>query len=168
MESEIKGCVYFFKHIGLSPIKIGYTENLSPFDRFKQFKTYAPFGAEILGFFQTDDPKGIESKLHQQLASHRLDGEWFEISENKANEIIDLYTSKEQVKLRNDFQIKFANYLEKKKNFDFKKMEVKDRSKDFEKFRDFYLANINYRKTDLSSLFDVSRQQIYNWIKKIE
>ena len=41
--TENKGCVYFFRHIGLSPIKIGYSTHESPLDRFNQFKTYAEF-----------------------------------------------------------------------------------------------------------------------------
>ena len=45
-----KGCVYFFRHIGLTPVKIGFSTHESPIGRFEQFKTYAPYGSEIIGF----------------------------------------------------------------------------------------------------------------------
>jgi len=80
MENQ-KGCVYFFRHIGLSPVKIGYSENESPINRFNQFKTYAPFGSEILGFIQTYNANELESNLHRKFSSKRLLGEWFEITE---------------------------------------------------------------------------------------
>jgi len=35
-EKSEKGCVYFFRHIGLTPVKIGFSTNESPFDRFEQ------------------------------------------------------------------------------------------------------------------------------------
>ena len=71
METK-KGCVYFFKHIGLTPIKIGYSENESPFNRFTQFKTYAPYGSEILGFIIISDAKELETLLHKKYASKRF------------------------------------------------------------------------------------------------
>ena len=69
-----KGCVYFFKHVGLSPIKIGYTENESPINRFETFKTYAPYGAEIVGFFRCNNPLKIEAELHFKYSHRRLKG----------------------------------------------------------------------------------------------
>ena len=112
--TEKKGCVYFFRHVGLEPIKIGYSSNSSPINRFNQFKTYAPFGAEIIGFIQTSEPKDIETKLHQKYAHKRLDGEWFLINEDECKNEIDFYTSKEDIRKRNEFQIAWAKSLHEK------------------------------------------------------
>jgi len=91
MKTE-RGCVYFFRHIGLSPIKIGYSENESPINRFNSFKTYAPYGSEILGFIIISDAKEIESHLHKKYANKRLQGEWFDLSEEDVKKEIDFFT----------------------------------------------------------------------------
>ena len=114
---EIKrGCVYFFRHIGLTPVKIGYSENESPINRFNQFKTYAPYGSEILGFVIISNAKEIETLLHNKFASKRLSGEWFELSEDEVIKEIDFYTNVSDVKNRNDFQIAWAKEIENRKN----------------------------------------------------
>jgi len=91
-----KGCVYFFKHKGWNPIKIGYSSHESPSGRFEQFKTYAPFGCEIVGFIKTYEAKELETKLHKQFKSFRLKGEWFSITEEVVFDLIDLHSSNEQ------------------------------------------------------------------------
>ena len=166
MEEEQKGCVYFFRHVGLDPIKIGYSSNSSPIKRFNQFKTYAPFGAEIIGFIQTDEAKEIETKLHQKYANKRLDGEWFLISEKQCNLEIDFYTSKEDIKLRNDFQIFWAKSLadEQEKN----KIDFDIETNSFYNFKKIYLKNKNLNRTYYASVFKVSRRTIVRWIEKIE
>lgn len=105
---KTKGCVYFFKHIGLSPIKIGFSLRESPIIRFEQFKTYAPFGAEILGFIKTYEPVHLERLLHSKFSSFRIKGEWFEISEELALKTIDFYSNIEDVNERNEFQLAWA------------------------------------------------------------
>ena len=106
-----KGCIYFFKHIGLDPIKIGFTTNDSPIDRFKQFSTYAPYGSEIVGFSQVDNPKSIETKLHMKYSNKRLSGEWFDITIQEAEKEIKIMRSKEEAEKRNNFEIHFAKHL---------------------------------------------------------
>ena len=64
---KTKGCVYFFKHKGVSPIKIGYTNNVSPINRFENFKTYSPYGSEIGGFIETDKPKEENGLIFQLM-----------------------------------------------------------------------------------------------------
>jgi hypothetical protein len=123
METE-KGCVYFFKHVGLSPIKIGYSENESPINRFDQFKTYAPFGAELIGFIRTNEPKELETLLHQKFAAKRLKGEWFEMTIEEAKKTIEFYSNLEDIQEMNEFQIAWAKKLIKKEETEFK--EVKD------------------------------------------
>ena len=86
MEKEF---IYLFKHTGFSPIKIGRTSGLSVTARFNQFKTYAPHGAEIVGFFECDDCVKTEKELHKKYSKYRMRGEWFDISLDTASEILN-------------------------------------------------------------------------------
>ncbi len=83
------GCVYFFRHIGLTPVKIGYSTNNNPFKRFKQFKTYAPFGAEIICFERCSMAFEAEKYLHENLKEFRLNGEWFDIKQKEIDLAVD-------------------------------------------------------------------------------
>lgn len=168
METKELGCVYFFRHVGLTPVKIGYTSNKSPIKRFEQFKTYAPFGAEILGFIQTNEAKKYETDLHLKYSAKRLDGEWFEISEEDINYEVNRLMSKEQIKEKNEFHINWATYIEQKNNY---KNFVKEKLKNNSKYSDFaiiYKADRNISKSRLSEMLNVSRRTIYNWIEQFE
>ena len=66
-----KGFVYFFKHNLMDPVKIGCTCSDSIESRFNSFKTYSPYGAEILGFIPCVDPFKLEKKLHGKYRSKR-------------------------------------------------------------------------------------------------
>jgi tetratricopeptide (TPR) repeat protein len=83
-----KDFVYFFKHNDIDAIKIGKTSGDSVLDRFNAFRTYAPYGAEIIGFFETDNGHRDEKELHQLFKSHRLQGEFFNISLDIVKNII--------------------------------------------------------------------------------
>jgi len=111
MEIETRGCVYFFRHIGLSPVKIGYSKDPSPINRFEQFKTYAPYGSEIVGFIRDSNPKRLETELHRKFARDRINCEWFELSEDDIKKCIDFYSNAEDVRERNEFQIEWAKKL---------------------------------------------------------
>lgn len=164
-----KGCVYFFRHVGLEPIKIGYSSHESPIKRFNQFKTYAPFGAEIIGFIQTNEAKEIESKLHLKYSSKRLDGEWFLISEEDCKNEIDFYTSKEDIKQRNEFQVAWAKKLHDKKNKKPSLAElVNDSNSNFGKIKTIYKDNPKFNRAKVAELMGISRRQVINIVKKIE
>lgn len=83
-----KDFVYFFKHNNINAIKIGKTSGDSVLDRFNSFRTYAPFGAEIVGFFETDNGHRDEKELHQLFKNHRLEGEFFDISVDMVRNIV--------------------------------------------------------------------------------
>jgi hypothetical protein len=164
-----KGCVYFFRHIGLTPVKIGFSMSESPLDRFNQFKTYAPFGSEILGFIQTDEAKKIETELHSKFSTYRLKGEWFELTEMQVKEAIRFYQSAEDIKDRNDFEIAYAEHIknknEKSKNETllFLNESQRNKAKFLEYIKDNKNANLN--KMQLARVFNVTRPTIYNWLK---
>ena len=66
------GCVYFIKHRGMDPIKIGMSNSNNPYDRLKDFETTSPFGIELLGFIKTDEPDKLEKNTILNLVPHTL------------------------------------------------------------------------------------------------
>lgn len=153
-----KGCVYFFKHVGLNPIKIGYSENESPINRFEQFKTYAPFGAELIGFIRTINAKKLETELHKKYSRDRIKGEWFEITRDEVEKCISFYSNLEDIEEINNFQVAFAKHIVKKNDIYYN---------DFFKLFSFYEMP-NYKKVCLSqSEISTISKQDKNTIKKI-
>ena len=165
MKQEEKGCVYFFRHIGLTPVKIGYSTSESPINRFNQFKTYAPYGSEILGFIQTVEAKELESKFHIKYASKRINGEWFEISEEEVKKEVDFYSNIEDIRDRNEFQIAWANNLLQRKNKLKGIVYVEKTNK--EKFIEIYKSDKKINKSKIAKQLGVTRQTIHLWIKEI-
>jgi hypothetical protein len=98
MNSNSQGCVYFFRHKGLKPIKIGFTKFLSPVSRLNQFNTYAPYGVELIGYVNSKNAYHLEKKLHKKYSKFRLNGEWFDISkEDVLKEIVTYKVEKKKV-----------------------------------------------------------------------
>ena len=164
MEEQQKGCVYFFRHIGLSPVKIGYSTNESPINRFNQFKTYAPYGSEILGFIQIEESKELECKLHNKYASKRINGEWFEITEEEVNREVDFYSNIEDIRDRNEFQIAWANNLLEKKNKI--KNIVKNSKTTRELFNEIYISDNEINRSKIAEQLGVTRMSIHRWIQE--
>lgn len=168
------GCVYFFRHIGLTPVKIGFTDEESPTLRFNQFRTYAPYGSELLGFIRTKTPSKIESELHKRYLSKRLKGEWFDITiENVNNEIYN-YSKYEDIKEKNDFEIAWAKHIhELHKEDKVKKsdIELKNYGVNFyinKEFRKLYNSDKKLNRTHTARKLGVSKVTILRWIREIE
>ena len=77
--------VYFVKHKGQDPIKIGYTSNLK--NRMGDLAVSSPHGLDLVGVIKSPEAKELESKIHKRLDAHRLRGEWFNISVQEAKDI---------------------------------------------------------------------------------
>ena len=77
------GCVYFFKHTGLEPVKIGYCLTNDPHKRFNQFRTYAPFGGDLIGFEKSSMAFELEQGIHDKYKEKRLKGEWFLLTDEE-------------------------------------------------------------------------------------
>ena len=107
-----KGCVYFFRHIGFDVIKIGYSLNSSPIGRFKEFKVYAPYGAELVGFIRSYNPLELEQSLHDKYKHKRLQGEWFDMTRETALNEIKYNSDLEDIKKMNEFQVEWAEKIE--------------------------------------------------------
>jgi hypothetical protein len=87
------GCVYFIKHRGMDPIKIGMSNSNNPYDRLKDFETTSPFGIELLGFIKTDEPDKLEKKYHSEFSSSHIKGEWYSIPLEKINSILGYHNN---------------------------------------------------------------------------
>jgi len=155
-----KGCVYFFRHIGLSPVKIGYSEEPSPTSRFTQFKTYAPYGSEILGFIQSYEAKKLETILHEKFSIKRLMGEWFEINEEDVKIQMELYCHADDVENKRKFELAWA----KRASGDFSKIHLTNK----EEFFEYFKFNERGNKTSMAKMFKVNRKTIYNWVEEFE
>ena len=107
-----KGCVYFFRHRTTTPIKIGYSSDDNPLNRFDSFKTYAPYGAELLGFISTYEARKLEDTLHKKYHLKRLKGEWFEITINDVKNDIEFYSDDSDLIERSEFEVAFAKSKE--------------------------------------------------------
>jgi hypothetical protein len=106
----MSGFVYFFKHNNVDAVKIGFTSSDDLTDRFKSFSTSSPYGAKILGFIKSDKPRELESIIHKELDSHRLNGEFFEISEERVNHVISLHSKSNGIKI--EALVKIENYVQ--------------------------------------------------------
>ena len=176
LEIKTKGCVYFFRHIGLTPVKIGFSNNESPISRFDQFKTYAPYGSEILGFIQTFDAKELETTLHERFSQHRLNGEWFEITQEQCENVINFYSNIEDIKEKNDFQIAWAKHIANKKAIiaylDEKSIyDIPDKIVNTQNRRD-YIENIFRKNPNLpikhvAKLAGCSKKTVYQYKKSV-
>jgi hypothetical protein len=157
------GSVYFFRHIGLTPVKIGYSTNESPINRFEQFKTYAPYGAEIVGFIQTTEAKEIETRLHNKYQSKRLNGEWFELTDDEIKKEIEIYTSVEISKQKSQFEYAWAKHL--KKINELKKKTKEETIKDSIELA--YHENENFNRSQLAKVLNISRVTVIRHIRLI-
>lgn len=114
MKKAKLGCVYFFKHKNLSPIKIGYSDSESPQKRFESFKTYAPYGAEIIGFIITPQAEKLERLLHEKYKTKRLCGEWFDINIKDVDNEMLIHNYDYNYKKRIDFELSLSIELNEK------------------------------------------------------
>lgn len=82
--------VYFIQQGKDGPIKIGFTQSESLKNRLAQLQTASAKPLHVLARFAGDVE--YEKQLHEQFKKYRLEGEWFEPSE----EIMDFLGLKEQ------------------------------------------------------------------------
>jgi hypothetical protein len=169
MEITERGCVYFFRHIGLSPVKIGYSTNESPINRFESFKTYAPYGSELLGFIITKESKELETILHKRFSANRLKGEWFEISKEDVKKVVSFYSNIEDIKEKNEFEIAWARSFSKSID---KKLNLESCLAEFSKYFSFdFLENTDVcfkNQTEISEILKFNKKTIAEMFSKNE
>lgn len=79
-KTDLSGFVYLVKPKNL-PCKIGRTQDVER--RLHGLKTGFPFGIEVLHAITAFDRFRLERQLHLRFAAKRLDGEWFDLSEEE-------------------------------------------------------------------------------------
>lgn len=85
--------VYFFRETGRPYVKIGMSKNEVQ-TRFQSFKTYAPLGAYIVGYIKTSNAFLLEKELHKKYKDKRLQGEFFNLTDDEVYAEINIHDSK--------------------------------------------------------------------------
>lgn len=86
-----RGFVYLIHAEGTSRYKIGKTENIKA--RLKSLKSKSPYPLSVIKAIPSNRITELESWLHGYFADYRVNGEWFELS----NEAIAEFMSYEEV-----------------------------------------------------------------------
>lgn len=86
----MKGFVYLFRQKGTGFIKIGMTNSDSIQNRWIPFQMYSPQGAEIVHIIETENARKLERELHIKYASKRLEGEFFNLTDDDILDIKEL------------------------------------------------------------------------------
>lgn len=86
---DLSGWIYVVNAIDLDLTKIGCSKN--PDKRLKSLrKQQIPSRLEMLEKFQTQNMRKAEAAIHQKLAPHHANGEWFQLSSFSTDEILAL------------------------------------------------------------------------------
>lgn len=80
------GYLYFIKAIGTSFYKIGISNN--PEARLRQLQTGSPLPIQLVTEIFCLSPQDREAELHAALAHYKANGEWFELSDKEARDLI--------------------------------------------------------------------------------
>ena len=91
------GFVYFIfqGRPSLGRCKIGQTIQ-KPMRRLRQLQTGSAYKLHLHGVIKAPEPehKKLEKKLHYKFAHRRIRGEWFKITPDEVDEIIEEYSDK--------------------------------------------------------------------------
>lgn len=86
MMNRTWGYVYIVR--SLDRYKIGLSSNLRTLKRrLDEMNTLNAYGIEQIMLIQTRRPESVEKKLHTQFNDRRVNGEWFELTEDDLNSI---------------------------------------------------------------------------------
>jgi hypothetical protein len=173
---ETKGCVYFMKHKGLSPIKIGFTTSETPIGRFNDMNIFSPYGCEILGYIVSENPNKLENEIHKLYSNKKIKGEWYELSLDDVNFLIKKYNPEDELRKQSEFYEQYINFIEKEKtikevikNSEFDVYNFKNTAKrEFILFRQDYTKNNKINISKVAKRYNVSRVTIYRWIDIIK
>lgn len=83
--------VYFIRIIGTNTFKVGFTSQ-NPQVRLKGLQGANPDALELYGFFWCPDRKA-EKMCHDNLHEYKIRGEWFELTEDIIDEVIEQFGS---------------------------------------------------------------------------
>ena len=89
---SVVGYVYVLKNEHIKPIKIGYTDR-TPQERADELSNFTgvPGKWRVCKSWKLTDAFDWEQRIFRELAKYRTDGEFFQLSPEKAIELITLY-----------------------------------------------------------------------------
>lgn len=88
MRRRAAAFVYLFRaENGL--VKIGKTVNIQ--QRFKSIHTMSPIDIEVFAFLETEMADELEYELHIEFDVDRVKGEWFNLSDEDLQYIVEKY-----------------------------------------------------------------------------
>lgn len=93
------GYVYFIRQAEDEIFKIGMT-NRTPKSRLDQLQVTSPFELNIFGFIKAINARKVERQLHKKFRDYRLNGEWFNLSEQQVEHVLKEFDGE---KLNPDF-----------------------------------------------------------------
>ena len=171
------GSVYFIKHKGLNPVKIGYSSHPNPLKRIESYNTSSPYGVEVLGYIISDNSKKLEGKLHKKYQEKRLNGEWFDISIKDVQNELLIHGESDLHQQMNDFFRKKMEYvlLSGSEIFEEPKIDLDVLKPDFVIYFNKLLENSNnllfdYNKEYLTAINEyskISKREFNKIIKQV-
>jgi len=89
---SVVGYVYVLKNEHIKPVKIGYTDR-TPQERAEELSNFTgvPGKWRVCKSWKLTDAFDWEQRIFRELAKYRTDGEFFQLSPEKAIELITLY-----------------------------------------------------------------------------
>lgn len=137
------GCVYFLKPVGMDFVKIGYSKEPNPNKRRVAISMYYPYGVEIVDFIQSYKPYELEKKIHKKLDAFKIKGEWYKVSKDQIETLVNLYTDAEELSIKNEAMSLIADRLAIKKGY----VDLHDDEHEFDIiFVDYIKNNIDFKK----------------------
>ena len=82
------GHIYLVREVNGIHHKIGRAKDID--SRLSVFSVKLPFKVDLAFSFMSGDYKSAEAILHEHFASYRVDGEWFNLSEDHIEQIKDM------------------------------------------------------------------------------
>ena len=80
------GFVYCIRNDDSEAVKIGFSQN--PMRRIKQLQTASPSRLRLIGVVEI--AQAFETSLHEQYASRRLSGEWFDDADSEISTVMSM------------------------------------------------------------------------------
>ena len=152
--------VYFVKHKGLDPIKIGWTSDIK--GRLASFNCASPFGIILLGTISQPNAHLIEKQLHEKYASKRVRGEWFDISKEDVKAELYIHDEEYEHKLQRAILL-----MSEGVSLHGEHSTTQTRKEVFEYVCELLNQGVNEKRlfvTAIMEKFNVSRPTVFNWL----
>jgi len=104
------GCIYIARCGKSRFYKIGFSAE--PVSRLSMLQVGSPYELRFVGVFYSSDAFEIERRIQKKYAKYRKRGEWFALSTNKAQEMIDNISTQANVITITDFLLNGGSYDE--------------------------------------------------------